>query len=490
MKEKDNQNNKEFKEVETPKDYYSNPVVSRAILEFLGCTDLPESPSLLAGGDFLGKASAEYLAVVNLAIRLEKSGKVPVRSIKPQELPSILGKDPATEIFQSLWQKDAPGQEDLPLEERKPIRSLFVLDIEYYNKKFPGKAFVDQLGTFQLLEPAYQTVREILLSYGINHLAVMTGRGYHFISQIPFGSSVLDELIELGNLIEPPVAKFQKVVPARSKRDRPIPPKSELAYKGLSYLAHFIFTRSIRNARKRSQIPVEVSDLGEEGIAFDATTTMVRHVGSAKIGVPGSIYVKPLIATEVIGEEIVRRTRLLTRVVRAVGDRELGSIEELIQARQNYKLALFNLEKSGGEIPDGSVGIAMLIEDYERSGLRKLHKAIDEEQGDPQEIWHRTYRNYSGIIEKNPDLAFIINKANPKLLEPDSLNYLIDTLFDRWGGRENIRIAGHVRTFLRAVYEDPKFHWGERFTRHESATRHASGWTAIILGKRFESENL
>jgi hypothetical protein len=74
------------------------------------------------------------------------------------------------------------------------------------------------------------------------------------------------------------------------------------------------------------------------------------------------------------------------------------------------------------------------------------------------------------------------------LLEPGSLNYTLHHLFEKWGGKDNLAVAGHVRTWLRSAYEDSRFDWGNRFTRHYSAAQHAEGWTTIILGQRFDKK--
>ena len=59
-------------------------------------------------------------------------------------------------------------------------------------------------------------------------------------------------------------------------------------------------------------------------------------------------------------------------------------------------------------------------------------------------------------------------------------------MVEKWDSKRNISVAGHVRTFLRSVYEDPIFNWGKRFSRHNNAEQEATGWTAIMLGQRFD----
>lgn len=126
------------------------------------------------------------------------------------------------------------------------------------------------------------------------------------------------------------------------------------------------------------------------------------------------------------------------------------------------------------------------MEKYEKSQLRQLHQALDNEPGDPPNLWGKTYRNYDAITSDIPEIADILAQANPKLLEPVALDFVLNRLFERWGGENSISVAGHVRTFLRSVYEYHMFNWGNRFCRHYVAEQEATGWTAIILGQRFD----
>lgn len=474
-------------EITSVKDYYSHPVVAQTVSKFLGyegenipsLTNTDEDNILNIKGGY----KCEYLAYQNIGVKARK-GKPSATTIKAEKLPTVLQANPVTEVFQSIWQTDAPGQEETESDERRPARTLMVIDIEHYHKRLPGKVLSDQMGVFEVIEPTYEVLSRQLDNYGIDHMVVMTGRGYHFITQIPHTSEVMDDLMRLGQFIEPSVRDRQRAVPSSSKRDRPVPLAAQQAHKGSAFLSHYLITESINKIRQRSDISVEMSDIGNEGVALDMTPFLIRNVDNGITGIPGSIYAKPLVNRDYYGHDVVDRTRILTRVVR----RENDSLPGLIASRQNFTLGVENLSRSGGVIPDGSRGIKNLIGAYDTSGLRTLHRALDEERGDPPSKWHRTYRNYDAIAGNDEVLNYALERANDAMLNPEVLNYVLNTLFDKWGGRNDIRVAGHVRTFLRSVYEDPKFHWGNEFIRHYSAEQHATGWTAIMLGQRFEAE--
>jgi hypothetical protein len=175
----------------------------------------------------------------------------------------------------------------------------------------------------------------------------------------------------------------------------------------------------------------------------------------------------------------------MVRIARESDGRVFGTWQELVRARRSFGKALENLDQAGGIIPDGSIGIKRLIIDYKNSRLRQFHQVLDTVPGDDPSIWERTYRNYDAIAGNDPYLRYVFDNANDKLLDPNELNYVLNTLFDKWGGNNDLSVAGNVRTWLRSVYEDPRFNWGYRFMRHYSAAQQANGWATIILGQRF-----
>ena len=460
--------------VETPRDYYSHPEVAKAILKHLGNTDLlPEELSLLKCEKELHNVDCEYMAISNLDIKKQKD-RSPARSVKPWEIPGYLRDNLVSEIFRALWSRDSKDRMG------DPNAQIIPWDIEYFNRSSPGYAFIDQRGVFEKMEPVFQEMEATLGHYGIQHMSVMTGRGYHFLTQVPSGSRVMQDLIEIGNVIEDPVSSLQRHIPVFSKRDRPVPPNSQLAYKGANHLMQYVFGQTINNARSRSDLPIEISDRGEECIVLDGTG-VVRNLDRAVSGTLGSLYLKPLIKEAYY----VPNTRLITRVARNVKGQEIDEVPALIQVRQNYKKSVDNLAQSGGFIPDGSAGVARLIKDYRRSELRQLHLALDNEPGDPPEKWHETYRkdNYAWLKDINPHLHEKVMNANPLLLQPDDLNFFINTIYDAWGAQ--LSSAGHIAALIRSIYEDD-FGWGGKFSSHDSATAQAKGWTGMILGQRFE----
>jgi hypothetical protein len=483
-----NQESKEHlfhKEVKNPYEYYSHPIVSKAIAQFCGAENLPLNFQLTNTENKLNDWLCEYLAITNVNIAEEKSGRAPARSIKNKFLTDVLNWQPTSEIFMSLWQKESINSQEKLL----PSRSIFVIDSEYYHKEYPERFLVDQLGVFKLIEPAYQIITEKLRQYGFNYNTVMTGKGYHFFTQISNKSPILEKIIEIGQKVDPALKGLQEAIPNDSKRDRTVPLTTQQAHQGMGRLVHYFVSQVINEIRNSSQIPIEISDVGMEGLALDLTPNLVRAVDTGSIGVPGSIYLKPHVKPDIYNQNgILDRTRILTRIYRESHGQHIENLEQLILTRQNFNLAINNLKHTNSQIPESELGFAKLIRDYLNSELYQFHQALDENQGNHWTDWPNTYRNYEGIAGNDPTLQRILAPDSHDLLEPGSLNYTLHNLFEKWGGDNDLSVAGHVRTFLRSAYEDPRFNWGKRFTRHYSAAQHAEGWATIILGQRFDKK--
>ena len=472
------------KEIHRIEEYYAHPVVSQAIARFCGADHLSPDFSLRDPNNKLEDWSCEYVATASEKIAHEKADQghdSPARSIKKEGLTAVLQQDPGSEIFMSLWQKE--------LENGLPSRALFAIDLEYYNKNSPDRFLIDQLGVFNLIEPAYQLICQKLRHYGFNFNTVMTGKGYHFLSQISNQSPILEKIISLGAKVDPALRDLQESIPSNSKRDRAVPLATQQAHQGMGRLVQFFVSQLINEVRRNSQIPIEISDLGTEGIALDLTPNLARSVEAGMIGVPGSLYLKPQYSSNIYNQHgAVDHTRILTRVYRESAGQEIESLPQLISTRQNYNLAINNLKQANTNIPESELGLAKLISDYQNSELYQFHQALDNNPGDHWTQWEKGYRNYADIAGNDETLQRILAPGSHDLLEPGSLNYILNYLFDHWGANNNLAVVGHIRTFLRSAYEDPRFDWGHRFTRHYSAAQRAEGWTTIILGQRFDQK--
>lgn len=471
-------------DITSPREFYQHPIVSKTIVEAFGgvgglsITNQRDSETL---GDLL----PQYVVAYGPSIQDQKPGKKPARSFGPSELPHRLahiGREPI-ELMQSFWQRGVPATNSE--HEIVPTRSLMVLDVEYYNKKDPERPFTDMRGVFEQVEPVYQTAKEVFARYGIDFLAVMTGRGYNFITSVNHTSPMMQRLIAAGGEIHPHLKGRQGHIPESSKRDILVPEATQKAFQAMGFLVHYLTTQTIQHMRQRTHIPVEVSDIGDEGIAIDLTPHFVRSVDTTHFGSPGSLYAKPYLNPS-ISDDVKRSTNMITRLVRARAGQEYGSLEHLIHARQHFWPAIDNLEQAGGSIPDGSEGLEKLLSEYLDSPLRPFHLAL-QRLGDDPSIWDHTYRNTEYFTQVLGEPFQRVLENPEELLKPDSLNHVLQSLYDHWGGA--LDALPHVMTWLQALYEDPRMKMGHRWMRHVPAATHAQGWVTLLLGQRYDASS-
>jgi len=145
-------------------DYYSHPSIKARIAEFLGTA--PAS----------GSASCIFLITGN------EHQLNHLKARKISDLPVCLEQD--FEICRSLWDS---------------VSLLVDLDIEYVNFDFPAEPYLHPHRSFALQEVVEATVEKQLLSFWIEPLHLLSGRGHHFIWRIRRESKSFDQLKTLGH---------------------------------------------------------------------------------------------------------------------------------------------------------------------------------------------------------------------------------------------------------------------------------------------------
>ena len=214
--------------------WYWQDDIWRVILQFLGaiCPDfyLEKGLKNLSNSQNLWKimiqTACEYLTIAGKQICEEKERLGTGRTVRKEEFMSfyVNYEDPPLEIFQSTWQENCLAETNT-----LPKRVIIFFDIEYYHNLDSTIALLDQNAVFGALEPIYHLVREILLGFGIDHLAVTSGRGYNFVMSVPAESPVFDELLSIGRTINSSIAGKQSY-PA-FKRTKAVSWQSEQSFK-------------------------------------------------------------------------------------------------------------------------------------------------------------------------------------------------------------------------------------------------------------------
>ncbi len=451
--------------------YWWMPGTQKGILEFLGSQGSKWSQVSDCYSEFLGVANRQKL---NREDKLSPTTIINAESLS-YYLRNFRGQ---VELQASEWQRESverPGY---------PSRTLLLWDIDFYDQNMPTWSVDNPKEAFELLEPTYQLMHHVLNDYGIPHLAVVSGRGYNFFTQIPATSPIMDELLSISGPLEPTVIGKQSNPYEFLKRRKPVPPLTESAHMAAARLQQFVFGQIIRQTRRHSHASVEVSDIGPRGIAFD-NTTMVYTIENRITVVLGSPY---FIKAERTKSGFHPTT---IKIPRAGSGYELN-IDDMLHYRNRYDTASNLLSQINCSIPDGSQGLTDLIEAYNDSDLKLLHEAMDSTFGDQPEQFAYGYHRYEDItrITKHPSKIYnLILGANDKLLEPMNINDFVWEVFEAWSNHDDpLSVAPHVAGLLRAIYEDPRFKWGHRWTKQTDALRYARGWVTIILGQAFEKK--
>ncbi len=320
-------------------EYYRNPAVRRLIGEFV------ETASYLVGyGEselWRGNAKGFYATGVSGLSRMLDRG---------------------LDVLTCLQQSDAtPG----------------LLDIEYYNPRYPGEAHLNPDRVFRLLEPFYEIILGVYRRYRLPVLSVVTGQGYHFWTRFPFGPRHR-EMEDLGRL-EPSLA-------AAYARRR-IPRQTALGFSGMGRLQLFLageIIRDISEGRRAGKkiLPVYFSDihppLGREAISIDLTS-YADPIYMRDVRVPFSSYQKHRVQVDKVGARNAHRIPVEILIPRhRPGSLDLD-LRECLRLRRHFRAAASLAERvPHGHPPDGTNGWMRVISAYRESRIGAFFYHFDQ----------------------------------------------------------------------------------------------------------------
>jgi hypothetical protein len=150
--------------------YYASRAVRARIAEY--CGGVPEDPTTFTATSLAGYGGRHGL-------QLPDGAPVP---LPLSAWPTLL--EDGADVCRSLG--DTQG-------------TLLVFDIDYVNHADPSEPYRDPARTFRRLEPVYTATLEALGSRGVRPLTLATGRGYHFVLKVPYGSPLRAALARLGS---------------------------------------------------------------------------------------------------------------------------------------------------------------------------------------------------------------------------------------------------------------------------------------------------
>ena len=387
-------------------EYYAHPAVRARIREY-------------CGGDAGTPLSCVFLSA-DLPGEPPPAGWSLHSQLPPDDLDDLL--DRGADVFRSVL--DAAS---LP----------FYVDVDYLNAWLPGHAFARPGEVFGKLEPTYQAVVGLLAEYGIETLALMTGRGYQFTGRIPFDSPVFRRIAALA----PETPDWYDTYRAR------VPPWLRLrittryarAYLAMGLLLEYFAHRVIRRAASLSSLPVVLNGTnvgdGAEGraavsldLSFAGDPADVRHMRVA-FGAHQHHRFRP----DIYGPE-VSALDPLTTVPR--GKRPLA---EMLEVWRHPAGAAALAESCPSRIPVSARGLARLVSDYAQSSLAACHRQFFSSPPHNPSSWPETYDRFD-LAQVPPCVAAPLAMPNDWLLKPEYLQHVTRFLMSQgWTPRH---IAG------------------------------------------------
>lgn len=313
------------------------------------------------------------------------------------------------DLFRSVWDRDA---------------TLAVWDVEYFNLDTWAGLYGDQIAYFELMEPTYRLIEELLDGYGIPHLNDTTASGYHFVSRIPFSSPVHARLEAIGAPERSLMEKYAVVPGGDNKRTRPLPERDARGYSAIGRLTEFLCHRVIERSAGRGPLPVMISDVasartprGREGMNLDITQ-YADPLFMRDIRTSFSTHQKHKVYVGRIGQELARRLPVYATVPRGT-----LSSKELLEIRRDLDRAAEYAGAVSSAIPDAAAGWGRVIEDYLASPLYRFHRDFDAVEHEPAERWPETYwrLDLGGIPLRRAGGAQLLLGARDADEHPDGL---------------------------------------------------------------------
>jgi|SRR3989344_554841 len=426
-----------------------------------GVKKLSESRNLR---EVFGNTLSAFVAINDV------NGKRPYESIPITDLRGgvtlanhyIDSEDPPLEIHHSLVGK--PLEKDNTL---LPSRVLFALDIEMVTPERRRMETYNYL--FDGLDTAKQIIEDMLFQYGISHSCIITGKGFHFISQVLADSSFMNQLARNVN-IEPTIRKRIESNKFLDHFGFRVPMSVEVAFRNMTRLQQYFLNKAIRKIRKNVDLPVEISDRQEISLSLDNTNSL-RTAQDANIRSPASVYNK----------FYNDGGRIIAPLTKDHNGIEWIRLDTGTKIRSHLDKMMEQFRFQVGYIPEGSEGLERLFNEYLESRLCwDLHRCMDSKEYDDFSAYRRHNYAYLRPITGNVwDFAAPRGFSPKNLLNPNVLNNFIYALSEKsWHPKD---IAG----LICAIYTDERFDFRGFFDRFD-ASRHANGWVEAILGQSYE----
>lgn len=339
---------------------------------------------------------------------------------------------------------------------QKPVRTIFLIDMEPVNLGHPEHILADPSYYFTWLEPVYEVLRNTLNELGIAHMTNVSGKGYHIISAVPlyengyYNPAILN-LMEIGGTIQyETAARLVHTYPG-SRKTFPVPLLSEKAHQGGYKLMQYLLVNLAEQMKARMKqwgLPPYLSfcDDGDFLVALDMTA-MLNPVDRRDFGIPGQIYGK-------------NQDYLLVRTVREINGYDFFGkgyatntevLQRMLLVRSDIDLAIAHMIRVSSRIPAASSsGFNKLIQGYLTSRIKQFHDQV-EAPIDVPEVNYLINSNYAIVRKYCPQLNEFLDSPDADVfLNPCTLTY-----FYRELDKAGFDISDQLHITY-ALYHDPQ----------------------------------
>jgi hypothetical protein len=403
--------------------------------------------------EFLGGATMEEVSSVYIRASNEGEDDFGSDFQSPKALWTYL--EEGLDVARSLWDRDA---------------LVVDLDVEYVNFDDPAAAYVDPERAFAIQQPVEHVIEEVLVSFGISPLHLMSGRGHHFLWQVPRTSPVFARLMDMG-----PVPDF-----LRGFYANPIPALEEslseahmAAFAGLGLVMEYVAHRVKEQASRACVVPVELTalEVGAGGVGREMVSIDISEYGDPLstrcLRIPFSVYLKPWRLNGHNGTDFEHMLPFFL-----IPRYNMDLFQSLL-AMRNPEEARRIARRASTAIPNQEQGMGRLIDAYIQSPLAAFHRFFYQEEHEPSEAWPDTY-DRAPLHVLPHCVRHILEQPNELLLKPGGLAQVVRSLLALgWHPR-------HIAGLIRSKYERD-FGWGGRWYRDNAGSR-ADFYTRIFTG--------
>ncbi|MBI2856900.1 MAG: hypothetical protein HYX95_01150 [Chloroflexi bacterium] len=404
------------------REYYQSSAVRARVIEY--CGSRLDDPSTCTAWFLIGSNEA----TVGLGIPRRED------TFTPADMDVPLGR--GVDLFRSVWDRKS---------------TVAFLDIDYQNTDFPDHAFHNPSEAFAGLEPAFAALRAELARFGIRHVALMTGQGYHFAWSIADGGEADVGLRSQGDLPATLEAKYRYDHPFS---DDVVPLDKGRGHAGLGLVLEYLMQLVLRRTYATgADLPAVATGLvvgswrrGREAVSLDLSAygdpLYMRYTRCAF-----SLYHAPSRP----GFSLVCLPRLAQ------------SWCDLLPVRGDLALAAEFAQEADASIPDASAGTARLIKEYLSSDLRRFHLYFASGRHDEPAVWPRTYEALD-LRSFSPCVAWPLRCPSSVLADPANIQNVSRVLVSAgWHPRS---VAGLIRSKFERDYG-----WGVNWLYYDAATR-------------------